>query len=300
MSGFISILLYINLSRDLVKMPKWLCRLPSKRLLVTLVLIFTGIELSGCATHSPSKLKPSISKQVAKSKLSNVESISEIEIIPIPEKLPCYRQCQDEIMALKRALAERDALIRNLNIRELGQAQALQETTSEISRAKNKLYRLATQPEAASKIAEVEVAMTTLEQTGSKESDAVFQFLARGLLNAAMVAYEQKDYGNAMNYAAQSSELIDVIANPARQKLESQDTVSSFHIPILLMVTQPSNLQTDPNSRSKVISLLKKNTPLTAIGYYGDWLRIQTINNLSGWIKNQVVDVQINSPSFGE
>src|SRR5690606_36967388 len=114
-------------------------------------------------------------------------------------------------------------------------------------------------------IAEVEVAMTVFKQTELRGSaDTVFQFLARGLLNAAMAAYEQKDYSGAMNYAAQSSELIDVVTNPARKKLESQDVVSSFRIPILLLVTRTGNLQVDPDSNSTVISLLKKNTPLTA------------------------------------
>lgn len=301
-NGFISaIVLYTSLSRDLTKMSKWRYYLVNKQLSVVLILIFAEVWLGGCAAHSQLKSKSFVPKQAIRPKSVDVERVAGIEAAPIPEKLPCHRQYQDEIIALKQALAEKDELIRNLSVRELDQTQVLQETASEIGRAKNKLHRLATQPEAASKIAEVEVAMTVFKQTELRGSaDTVFQFLARGLLNAAMAAYEQKDYSGAMNYAAQSSELIDVVTNPARKKLESQDVVSSFRIPILLLVTRTGNLQVDPDSNSTVISLLKKNTPLTASAYYGNWFRVQTADNLSGWIQNQTVDIQINDPSFGK
>ncbi|MXS84863.1 SH3 domain-containing protein [Nitrosomonas sp. HPC101] len=222
--------------------------------------------------------------------------LEKIEIVPIPEKLPCYRLYRDEIVVLKQMIAERDELIRSLNARELDQAHALRETASEISRAQNKLYRLATQPEAASRIAEAEVAALALKQTELSESDAALQFLARRLLDAAMVAYEHKNYSSAMSYAAQSGEFIDAIINPARKNPGAQDAVIlSFRTPVLLFVTQVGSLRTDPDSHSRVVGLLKKNTSLTATAYHGGWLHVQTEDNLSGWIQNLLVDIQISN-----
>jgi len=289
-------LLHINLSKNPAKMPKRLRYLSNKQLSTVLILVCAGIGLGGCAVHP--QPKPFVPEQLTKPKSTNMEKMNRVESIPVPEKLPCHRLYQDEITALKQMLTERDEVIRNLSVRELDRTQALQETASEINRAKNKLHRLATQPEAASRIAEVEVAIAAFKQAELGESDTVFRFLAQSLLNAAMAAYEQKDYSNVMNYTAQSSELINVIANRARKNLELQDGVSSFRVPILLLVTQASNLRIGPDSSSKIISLLKKNTPLTAIAYYGNWLHIQTAANLSGWIENQAIGIQINDPGF--
>ncbi|MXS81180.1 SH3 domain-containing protein [Nitrosomonas sp. GH22] len=276
-------------------MPRF-CQSQDKQLLTVLILISVGSGMGGCASYL--QQKPLVSRQSINLKSANAEKTEKMEIIPIPEKLPCHRLYQEEIVVLKQMLEERDELIRKLNARELDQVQALQETASEISRAKHKLHRLATQPETASKIAEVEVAMAALKQTRQSEADIAFQSLAQRSLDAAMEAYRQKDYSNAMNHAAQSGEFIDAISNSARRNLESQDAVLSFHAPILLLVTQDSSLRTDPDSHSKVISLLKKNTHLTATSYHGNWLHVQTKDNLSGWIQSLSVDIQINDQNF--
>ena len=271
------------------------CHLPDKPSLIMLVLIFSGVSLGGCTTQQSRSMVP---KQSAGLKATNAGKTGNIEVIPIPEKLPCQRTCRDEIIALKQKLAEKDELIRNLNAREQDHAQVLQETTSEISRTKNKLHRLATQPEAASKIAEVEIAINAARQAVFDESDAVFQLLAQRLLDAAMVAYRQKDYSGAMNHAAQSGELIDAIANPARKALESQDATLIFRISIPLLVTRTISLRADPTDHSRVIGSLEKDTPLTATAYSGNWLRVQTRDDLSGWIQSQSVDVRVDSQNF--
>lgn len=242
--------------------------------------------------------KPVVPRQSAGLVVTDAEKTDDIVVIPIPEKLPCQRICQDEIMALKLKLAEKDEIIRNLNAREQDRAQVLQETASEISRAKNKLHRLATQPEAASKIAEVEIAINTAKHTVLSESDTTFQVLGQRLLEAATIAYKKKDYSGAMNHAAQSCELIDAITNPTRKMMESQDATFVFRISIPLFTTRTISLRADPNDHSKMITLLKKDTSLNATAYNGDWLRVQVRDDLSGWIQSQSVNVRVDGQNF--
>jgi hypothetical protein len=269
-----------------------------------IVLLLSSIFLGGCVTYS--QKKSLATGQVVKPKLEKTE------IIPIPKKLPCQRLYQDEIIHLKQMIAEKDELIQHLTVLELekdeliqylierglDQAQALQETASEISRAKNKLHRLATQPEAASKIAEVEVAMATLKRTELSKPDEIFRSLAQELLGAAMVAYAQKNYSSVMNYAAQSYELIGAIISSPRKSSGLRDIPLSFSTPISLLVTQNSQLRLDPNSDSRIIGPLKKSTSLVATAYRGDWFYVQTTDSLSGWVKNSVVDVQVNNRNY--
>jgi len=83
---------------------------------------------------------------------------------PISQHETCEAQ-QREIERLQQQLAEKEVLIRNLNARQQDQAKALQETTSQVTRDQVRLRRLATQPGAASPIAEAEVAMASLKSS---------------------------------------------------------------------------------------------------------------------------------------
>lgn len=271
------------------------CHVSCKRLSLVLILILTGMGVAGCAYHlQPKSLatEPVVDRISAKPE--------KVEVIPVPEKLPRSRLYQDEISRLKQVIAEKDELIRSLNARGLDQAQVLKETASEVSRTKSKLHRLATQPEAASKIAEIEVAMGALKQIVLDESDIALQFLAQRLLDTATVAYGQKDYSSAMSHAAQSGELIDMIANPSRKTLESQHITLIFRTPVTLFTTHASDLRAGPSGQSKVRSLLVKNTALTATAYHSDWLRVRTEDGRFGWIQNSQVDIRISSPISGE
>lgn len=263
---------------------------------VSILLILASVNLAGCAADQQHKFP--VLSQSANFKPASVKETSSIKVIPVPEKPPYQRIYRDEIIALKQKLAEKDELIRSLNAREQGQAQALQETASEISRTKSKLHRLATQPDAASKIAEVEVAINATKQAELNEADSALQLLAQRLLNMATVAYRQKDYSTAMNHAAQSGELIDVIVNLARKPVDAQDATVVFRVSIPVLVTHTINLRADPDNHSKVITILKKNTPLTAVAYNGNWLHVQTGDDLSGWIQSRSVDIQANSQGF--
>jgi hypothetical protein len=274
-------------------MPR-LCYTSYKQLSISLIVILIGVSLVGCAQRR----QPRLSSPSSAVNYISMQPEKKTGVIPIPEKLPCFRRYQDEISYLKQLLAEKDELIRSQNVRELDQAQVLQETASEVSRTKSKLHRLATQPEAASKIAEVEVAMDTLKQAMLDESDIPLQSLAQRLLDAATVAYRQKDYSNAMNYAAQSRELIDMTSNSARKLQESQHTTVIFKTPIALFTTRADNLRAGPSDHAKVRGLLAKGTSLTAIAYHSDWLRVQTEDGRFGWIQNTQVDVRISIPDF--
>ncbi|BBL34741.1 hypothetical protein Nstercoris_00983 [Nitrosomonas stercoris] len=113
-----------------------------------------------------------------------------------------------------------------------------------------------------------------------------------------MVVYRQKDYSQAMNYAAQSGELIGAINS--EKDTELQDAIVPFRTPIFLRTIQVDNLRAEPNSTAKVVNRLKLNMPLTVSAYYHEWLYVQVSNNLSGWIQSSSVDVQFSNRRFKE
>lgn len=271
--------------------------LTDKQPFIVSILILAGISLAGCSVNQQHKISLP-NQSVNLESVSVKKEVGDVVPIPIPGKLPCQRIYRGEIVSLQQKLAEKDELIRSLSVRGQEQAQALQETTSEISRTKSTLHRLATQPDAASKIAEVEVAINAVKQTSLNKADFALQLLAQRLLDIAMVAYQKADYTTAMNRAAQSGRLIDAIMNPARKSVDVQDVTVVFRVPIPMFATHTTNLQADPDHDSKIIILLKRNTPLTAIAYNNSWLRVQTEDDISGWVQSRSVDIQINSQGF--
>lgn len=265
-------------------------RASNKRLSILVILI--GLGLIGCAHRQPTLPLPNSTFDHMLPKLEKTA------VIPLPKKLPCVRRYQEEISRLKRLLAEKDELIRGLSIREMGREQVLQETTSEFSRTKSQLHRLATQPEAASKIAEVEVLMDALKQTELEESDFALQSLAQRLLDVATIAYRQMDYSSVMNYAAQSREFISMVANSARKTLESRHVTVILRTPVTLRITRSTDLRAEPSSQSESRGLLAKNSAVTATAYQNNWLQLQTEDGRIGWIQNTVVDIRIGMPEL--
>lgn len=258
---------------------------------IRLAVILTALSLAGCAQHAPKPFSSDSALNVAFSPEATGP-------IPIPEKLPCARRYQDEIHRLRHLLAERDELIRRLSARELDQAQVLQKTASEVSRTKSQLHRLATQPEAASKIAEVEIELEMLQQTVLDEASIALQLLAQRLLDAASIAYRQMDYSHAMNYAAQAREFINMTMHLSGQMPEAQSITVILRTPMALLTAGSGELWAEPRDRAQATALLPKNTALTATAYHGSWLRVQTEDGRTGWIRNTMVDIRLTVPDF--
>lgn len=125
---------------------------------------------------------------------------------------PCAVQ-QREIERLQQLLAEKEALIRSQQIRQREPVKASQESTKQSSRIQVKLRQLPTQSGAAAIIAEVGAAMKNLKSSRSTPSEQTLQVQVQRLLDAATAAYAKGDYADAMDHAAQSRGLIDMVTD---------------------------------------------------------------------------------------
>lgn len=221
------------------------------------LLALTALMLGGCATRTPA---------------------------PAPVLPPCSAQ-QAEIDRLQQTLTTRDAEIARLQARQQGQTRILQATTTEAARAKVKLRRLATQADAASAIAEVEVALTTLTAAHPDRDDTVSLALARHILDSASAVFDQGDYSAAVDLAAQSRQLIDMVSALRKQAPATRATVQgSFQIPIPLRVKVSSRRHRQPRIHGAVLDYLPAGAPVVATGYQGNWLKVETADDRQGWI----------------
>lgn len=211
-----------------------------------------------------------------------------VESVPVPE--PQNEELKKEIARLEKIIAEKDEVIKNQQLRQQSQAHVLRETNKEAARAQVKLHRLATKPSTASAIAEVEAALEHLRQAKLSSFDQILQTQAQRLLDTAMLFYSKEQYAAAMNHVAQANGFIGLIQDEKRKKITHVDPLLlEFHVPVKLRTSKNVNLRKEPNAHAKVLSTLKKDTPLIANANQGPWVRIQA-DKTQGWILHTMLE----------
>jgi len=212
--------------------------------------------------------------------------------VPMPTCPSCEEQTR-EIARLREDLAARDAEMRDLRSNQRDQAKVLQESTLGATRAKVKLRRIATQADAASYIAEVEVAYESVRSSLGKTTTAPMMELAQGILESTAALFARGQYEAAMDRAAQAEQLIIVVAE-AHARSGSRARVPGelpLQVAVSLKVTVDSNLRRQPLARAPVVGVLKKDSHLVARAYKGSWLYAETDDGRAGWVNQTQLGV---------
>jgi len=238
------------------------------------VAVLFGVIVAGCATPPPAP-PPAPPQEPVR------------EPPPPPPPVPC--NCEEpnrEIARLRHDLANKDIEIRELRAQHRDQVKALQESAKRAARANVKLHRFATRADAASYIAEVEVALQTLRGTPDAGSRMSLIAVAEGMLQSATAAFARADYGAAMDRAAQAQQLITMLADHRLRPTSKARMTAEvpFEVPIPLRVKIDSNLRRQPRGNAKVQGVLKASTPLLAYAYTGNWLWVEVDDGRSGWL----------------
>jgi type IV secretory pathway VirB10-like protein len=191
----------------------------------------------------------------------------------------------DEMARLRQELATRDAELKELRTSQREQAKAVQESTREVTRARARQRRLATQADAASYLAEVEVAIEA-SRALPQAAQSPLLALAQSFLDAAQQPFAQADYGAAMDRAAQAEQLVAAVADGTPAAVRSRATGE-----VLLQVSIPlkagvdSRLRRQPGPRAPVVASLRKDAALVAHAYRGAWMRVETEDGKFGWMR---------------
>lgn len=201
-----------------------------------------------------------------------------------PAPVVCDQQDR-EIVRLQQTLAEKDSEIQQLHAQQHVQAKELKETTGEVARAEVKLRRLATQADAASQLAEVEVALHGMQAEAQPRRAAAQLAQAQHILDAGAASFAQGDYGAAVELAAQSQEIIDMVAGRRKAAPAARDAVDvPFQVPVALRARIDCNLRAHPGRMATVLGVVRQGTPVQAHAYRGEWLRVRTEDGRAGWV----------------
>jgi uncharacterized coiled-coil protein SlyX len=196
-----------------------------------------------------------------------------------------------EIARLNAVVAEKDAEIENLQVQQNLQAKALTQTTGEVARAEVKLRRLATQADAASHLAEVEVSLQGMWAEVRPPHAAELLAQAQRILDAGETSFRRGDYGTAVELAAQSQVLIEMVSGHLRSAPAARSEVEMpFQVPVALITRRDSNLRAGPGRSAALLGVLPKETPVQADAYQDEWLRVRTEDGRTGWVSGSLLE----------
>jgi hypothetical protein len=184
------------------------------------------------------------------------------------------------VARLELTLWERDAQIEVLE-------RSLQETRQEVVRAMARIQTLATRAEAASGMAEVDVALQAL---GDARESAVQQ--ARQLMEQSSAEFERQNYAGALYLANQARDL----AAQGRRRLSVAEQGALrqgevvFALPLSIRTTSRGNVREGPGTNYAVLYTTEDASRLTALSHMGDWIRVTDETGRTGWISRGLVD----------
>lgn len=229
------------------------------------LLLAAGALLSACAggrssTPQPAAPTPSPAR-------ATVETVT----VRDPE-------LEQRAARLELRLLEKEAEVDELQAR-------LDEARREVVRSMAKLQTLATRAEAASGMAEAELALQSLRTTaGQQAAPEIAQ--AAHLLAMGTAEFNKENYGGALYLANQAKS----VAAAGRGRLLGQDRGAlrpgevPFALPLRLQAAGRSNVREGPGSSFKVLFMVATGAPLTGHSYVADWVRVTDDSSRTGWI----------------
>jgi uncharacterized coiled-coil protein SlyX len=188
------------------------------------------------------------------------------------------------IARLELRLMEKEAQVDELQSR-------LDDTRQEVVRAMAKLQTLATRAEAASGIAEAEVALQTVKTAPGQPPTPEGAQAAR-LLKESASEFDKENYGGALYLANQTKKL----AGAARGRLSAGERgaqrpgETAFALPIRLVAAGRGNVRAGPGTGSRIEFGVEAGDALIGYSYVDEWIRIGDDNGRGGWIFRSLVE----------
>ena len=197
---------------------------------------------------------------------------------------------------LEIQMLQNEALIIELQRRAVDRQKQLDGAITEVVRTKSKLRSIESKAEAASTIAEAEIAVKTMKsriEDGDHEKVEALN-KAEGLLKQSMVEFEAQNFGGALYLAVQSKNQVGTLDQeiPGRDTGTRLDGEKAFDQPLPLKLTKNTNLRAGPGLAHTIRSTLESGMVIVGYAYKDDWIRIETEEGQSGWVHQSLVMVR--------
>jgi hypothetical protein len=245
--------------------------------LVLFEMLCASLVLSGCAVFEPTP-----------SSMEEKRLQEELRVVTIR-----YKKLQDAMAAragngqptetrnarLQLLLLEKEAQIKELRHR-------VDDAILEVVRAKAKLRSLESKAEAASTMAEAEIALKSLKGVDAGPDRHPAFHHADELLRMATVEFKKENFGGALYLSAQAKGQIK--EGEELQKSRDKNVLMGgevlFTLPIPLRLVEAVKLRGTPAQDAKTLAGLEKSTLVLGVSHKAEWIHVKTEDGQTGWI----------------
>lgn len=188
------------------------------------------------------------------------------------------RDLEQKVSRLELRVMERDAQVEDLQAR-------LDEARREVVRSMAKVQTLATRAEAASGMAEAEIALRTLRRSAGGQSAPEVARAAK-LLEDATKEFNIQNYGGALWLANQAKSTAGV----GRSRFAGSDPAAArpgevmFAVPLRLQTLSRSKVREGPGTSYRVVATLDPGASLVGLSNLDQWVRVQDDSGRTGWV----------------
>ncbi len=199
------------------------------------------------------------------------------------------RDLQERLVELQLGLLDKEAQVAELQ-------ENLDEAVLEVVRSKARLQSVESRAEAASTMAEAEIALRAVrDAAGGDAGPELIQ--AEQLLEMSAREFESQNYGGALYLASQAMSLVSV----GRGRFGAGDASRrageiSFAVPLQLEAVRNSNVRDGPGTGFEVAFTVDERTPLVGLAYEGQWVRVRDDRGRGGWIFHSLVRSRPRNP----
>lgn len=198
-----------------------------------------------------------------------------------------------DIAGLKMQLLDYEARVQDLKQRFDNQQRRLDAAIVEVVRAKAKLLSLESKAEAASTLAEAEIAVKSLKSQQAEGDQGYGHEITdiEQLLAMSVAEFKARNFGGALFLANQTKGLVRMLQTRSSGNTSGSAVAgeSPFAQPLPLKLLKNSNLRDGPGLDQNVIVTLKKDTLLVGYAFKGNWVRVETQDGISGWVFQELV-----------
>lgn len=211
----------------------------------------------------------------------------------VREQERMLREYEARIHRLQLQLLESDARHQAQQAQLSLQQSMLDEAVIEVVRTKAKLRSIESRAEAASSMAEAEIALKGLaERIATNDGGPPEDYLkAEALLRMSTNEFKKENYGGALYLAGQAQNQIrSMESNLSHQvgySLAPGEVL--FAQPLPLKVLKRSNLRQTPSLKAKIKGTLNKGAMIVGYSYKAEWIRVHTEDGGQGWIFQTLV-----------
>ena len=195
---------------------------------------------------------------------------------------------RDTVLEQRAASLELKVLEQEAQVEEL--QSRLDDARREVVRAMAKLQSLATRAEAASGMAEAEIALQALRTANGSSSSPELEQSSQ-LLQLATAEFDKQNYAGALYLATEAKNA----AAAGRGRVANDDRGTTrkgevpFALPLRLQTTGRANVREGPGSSFRVLFTLEAGVPLVAYSYVDQWVRVKDDSDRAGWIHQTLI-----------